>query len=90
MALFIGGMALNVFVLPTILDRTSAVPRAQSVPTAIALVGFFTIPYSLLGLYLPALSTTVGALLWAYVALYRNTADEQSAEEPAQAYAAAD
>ena len=72
LALFIGGMALNIFVLPTVFDKNAAVPRAQSVPTSVFLIVFFVIPYSTLEMYLPAFATAVGAVLWGYIAVYRS------------------
>jgi hypothetical protein len=70
--LFLGGMAMNVFIVPTLLDADAAVPRKQSIPSAMALIAM-TIAYISLGLYLPMLSVAVGAVLWILVALYRHT-----------------
>ncbi len=70
--LFLGGMFLNVFVLPTVFNEDAAVPRTQSIPYVIILIVFFVYPYAALGLYWPTISTFVAALLWLYVALYRN------------------
>lgn len=69
--LTIGGMILNVMVLPTLFSEDAAVPRMQSVPSAAALK-MMTGAYAMLGLWLPALATGLGALLWIGVALYRN------------------
>lgn len=65
-----GGMLLNLFVLPTVLDDEAAVPRAQSVPTTVALAAM-TYAYATLGLVVPALATAIGAVLWAVVAAIR-------------------
>jgi membrane-associated phospholipid phosphatase len=73
--LTIGGMILNVMVLPTLLDENAAVPRLQSFPSSIAL-GMMTMAYVLLELWLPALATLIGCVLWLGVAVYR------SSEEP--------
>lgn len=69
--LTIGGMILNVMVLPTLLNEDAAVPRLQSVPTAAALV-MMTAAYLMIPLYLPALATALGAILWGGVAVYRS------------------
>ncbi len=72
LSLFIGGMCLNFFTIPTVLDDTAVVPRKQSIPTVISLVVFFIIPYSTLGLYLPSLGALIGAFMWGIIAVYRS------------------
>lgn len=69
---FAGGIVLNIFVIPTLLDDEAAVPRIQSLAFAIAL---FTVAvgYTVLGLTLPMLSVVAGAVLWMLVFLYRPT-----------------
>lgn len=71
--LAVGGMLLNVFVLPTVFDRDAQIPRTQSIPYALVLGLLITVPYVMLGLLIPALATGSGAVLWIYVALYRHT-----------------
>lgn len=67
-----GGMLMNFFILPTVLNEDAAVPRKQSVPTACILFLFFTVPYIYLGFLWPAVSTLIGAALWSHVAINRN------------------
>lgn len=71
MLLTVGGMILNVMVLPTLFSEDAAVPRMQSVPSAAALK-MMTGAYILLGLWLPALATGIGSLLWSGVAIWRS------------------
>lgn len=71
LALTIGGLLLNIFVLPTLLSKEARVPRVQSAVYTVGLFILFTIPYLILGMVLPALSTTIGAVLWALVFIYR-------------------
>lgn len=71
LSLATGGMLMNFFILPTVLNDNAAVPRKQSLPTASILFLFFTVPYLYLGFVWPAISTLVGSVLWGYVALYR-------------------
>lgn len=68
--LTVGGMILNLMVIPTLVNSDAAVPRLQSVPSAAALV-MMTGAYSLLSLWLPAFATGIGAVLWAGVAVQR-------------------
>lgn len=69
---FAGGILLNIFVIPTLLDETAAVPRIQSLAFAIAL-STVSIGYMVLGLMLPMISVTTGAILWVLVFIYRPT-----------------
>jgi len=71
MLLTVGCMILNIMVLPTLLNDEAAVPRAQSVPSAAALK-MMTGAYLMLGLWLPALATGIGSLLWSGVAIWRS------------------
>jgi pilus assembly protein TadC len=71
-ALTIGGIVFTLLVLPTLLDDEATVPRKQSIPTSIVLFAFFTIPYGCMGLVFPAVSSTLGSLLWGLVAVYRS------------------
>lgn len=70
MALTIGGMILNIVVLPTLLDKNSYIPRKQSIPSAVALT-LMTWAYISISAFLPALATFIGVVLWVGVALYR-------------------
>ena len=70
--LFVGGMSLNFFIIPTLLNTDAAIPRWQSIPSAIALF-VMAIGYFSLSLWLPMLSVSLGAVLWIFVALYRHT-----------------
>lgn len=69
--LTVGGIIFSILVLPTLMDENASIPRKQSLPSSIVLFFFFTIPYAQLGLILPAVSTTLGAVLWGLVAMYR-------------------
>lgn len=69
--LTIGGIVFSLLVLPTLLDSKATVPRKQSIPTSIVLFAFFTIPYAHMGFVFPAVSSTLGSLLWGLVAVYR-------------------
>jgi hypothetical protein len=69
---FAGGIILNVFVVPTLLDENAAVPRIQSLAFAIAL-STVAVGYMVLGLMLPMLSVMLGAILWILVFVYRPT-----------------
>jgi hypothetical protein len=71
LALSIGGMLLNVFILPTIFNKDAKIPRSQSISYVFILGLFFTLPYLLLGMFIPALSTFIGAFLWTIVSLFR-------------------
>lgn len=68
----IGGFGMNLLVLPTLLDSNAAVPRTQSVMSAIVLLICFSIPYYWIGFYLPSLANLIGFILWSAVALYRH------------------
>lgn len=76
----VGGFAMNLFVLPTLLDSNAAVPRTQSVMSAVVLLICFSIPYYWIGFYVPSLANLIGFGLWSAVALYRypekNTAND--------------
>lgn len=71
MALTIGGMILNIVVLPTLLEEDSYIPQKQSIPSAIAL-SLMTWAYISISAFLPALATFIGIILWIGVALYRS------------------
>jgi hypothetical protein len=66
MVLAICGMLLNVFILPTVFDADSSVPRAHSGPTSVVLF-VMSCAYVSLGLLLPSVSTFIGSALWAFV-----------------------
>lgn len=70
MLLTAGGMVLNIMVFPTILDSDAAVPRLQSIPSALALLAM-TLAYAQLDLVLPGIATALGVILWSLVAAYR-------------------
>lgn len=69
--LVIAGSVLNILVLPTLVDSSAKVPRLQSLPSAMSLL-VMTMAYVLLGMFLPALVTLVGAGMWFAVAKYRS------------------
>lgn len=70
--LFVSSVMLNLFVIPTLLDKESAVPRWQSIPSAIALA-LVAVAYFSLGLFWPMVSVVAGAILWVLVAVYRSS-----------------
>ena len=84
-SLFVTGMLLNVFIIPTVLNQNASLPRTQSIPTALGMVFGFGVPYLVLGMILPSVSSFLGGGLWAYVALFRNmnhdTSDTLSTEK---------
>lgn len=63
-------LAINLYILPTVLNSEAAVPRTQSVPFVVFLTGI-SFAYVELGLWVAAASGLVGAILWAVVALLR-------------------
>lgn len=67
----VGGFALNLLVLPTLLDSNSAVPRVQSVFSSFVILVCFAVPYYSMGFYWPALANSIGFVLWGFVAIYR-------------------
>lgn len=69
--LAIGGFVLNLLILPTILDGDAAVPRTQSVLSAVVLLVCFAVPYYWIGFYASAASNMIGVVLWTVVAMYR-------------------
>jgi len=71
---FIAGctVVLNVVVLPSLLDTDTSIPRAHSVPTAIALLGI-VVAHVTLGLHFSAVATLLGVVLWSLIALLRPT-----------------
>jgi len=70
--IFVFGLTLNIFSLPTLLDEEAAVPRLQSMVTGISLT-VISLSYVSLGLLLPALSVGLGAIFWACIFIYRPT-----------------
>ena len=70
--IFIFGLTLNIFAFPTILDKTAAVPRIQSLVSAISLT-VISLAYVTLGLLLPATSVGLGAVVWLFIFVYRPT-----------------
>lgn len=74
----LGGFLLNLLVLPTLLDSESAVPRTQSVLSAIVLLICFAIPYYSIGFHIPALANGLGFILWGLVAIYRSPSTHSS------------
>lgn len=81
----IGGFLLNVLVLPTLVDSKAAVPRTQSVLTALVLLVCFAIPYYSIGYHIPAIANAFGFLMWTLVALYRAPATQTTtATEPTE------
>jgi len=70
--LFFGGMLLNVFILPSLIDKDAAVPKWQSLPSALALI-IIAVGYGSLGLFWPMASVLFGAVLWILVAIFRST-----------------
>lgn len=67
----IGGVILNLLVLPTLLDENATVPRTQSVLSSVVLLFFFAIPYMYMGFHIPGTANLIGVALWAFVAIYR-------------------
>lgn len=72
MMLAIGGFGMNLLVLPTLLNSNAAVPRTQSVMSAIVLLVCFSIPYYWIGFHLPSIANFIGFILWSAVAIYRH------------------
>lgn len=70
--IFIFGLTLNIFSLPTLLDEEAAVPRLQSMVTGISLT-VISLSYVTLGLLLPAVSVGIGAVFWTFIFIYRPT-----------------
>lgn len=67
-----GGFVLNLLILPTIIDSDAAVPRTQSVLSAVILLLCFAVPYVWIGFYWSAFANTIGVILWTLVAIYRS------------------
>lgn len=67
----VGSFTFNIYALPTLLNSDSAVPRLQSIPSVFTLIVFFTIPYLSIGYVISAASTSIGAVLWTLIAIYR-------------------
>lgn len=67
----VGGFALNLLVLPTLIDSESAIPRLQSVFSSFVILVCFAVPYYAMGFYWPALANSIGFVLWGFVAVYR-------------------
>lgn len=70
--LFSGGLLINVFVIPTLLDKSAAIPRIQSIAFVVSL-GSISFAYYSLELFFPMLSVIIGTVLWSLVAIYRPT-----------------
>jgi hypothetical protein len=70
--IFIGGIVLNIFSIPTVLDSDAAVPRIQAIAYVVAL-STVCIGYMSLGLFFPMLSVSFGVFIWIFILLYRPT-----------------
>lgn len=70
--IFIFGLTLNIFALPILLDSEAAVPRIQSAMTAISLA-VISAAYMSIGLMLPSISVSIGAVVWTLAFIYRPT-----------------
>lgn len=70
--IFTFGLVLNIFAFPILLDENAAVPRIQSMMTALSLT-VISIAYMTIGLMLPSLSVGFGAIIWSIAFVYRPT-----------------
>lgn len=70
--IFVFGLTLNIFALPILLDSEAAVPRIQSMMTAVSLA-VISVSYMSLGLMLPSISVSIGAVIWTLAFIYRPT-----------------
>ena len=66
----IGGFALAAFVLPTLLNRKSQVPRFSSIPTAAILSYLFPL-FLVSGLQAAAYSILIEAIIWWGIVTFR-------------------
>lgn len=79
-----GGFVLNLLIVPTIMDEDAAVPRLQSVLSAIVLLFCFAVPYYWIGFYWSAFANMTGVVLWSIVALYRYPSEHKKVVEDSQ------
>lgn len=70
--IFLGGnFVLGIVLIPTVLDEDSCIPLTTSLPTSLTLYAF-TFSYFTLGMTLSAASTSIIALMWSYIAAFKN------------------
>lgn len=78
-----GSVIMNLLIIPTLNEKDSAVPRTQSVLSAVVLLVLFVVPYTMLGFYVSASVNVIGVTLWSLVAIYRAPTRSKTASQSA-------
>src|SRR6266567_7823901 len=81
----IGSAGLVIFSLPTVLNKSSQVPRkAASIPTA-SILTYFVPLFATSGLVLTSLTIAGQAIVWWLIVLFRPVKGRGGEKDPAQA-----